>query len=144
MLRVGFVLVLAICIFHASASERSLVSSFNKDTEHSIMLNLALTHREMVDGKVHVRTLRNFHSEGFKIKNSFCWLSHHSFFLFQTNGVSSSQKTLHPLCLLRPASDFFKEENGYVNASVERRTWELFLQTIIGEHPVTTCWGCSG
>lgn len=46
MLRVGFVLVLAICIFHASASERSLVSSFNKDAEHSIMLNLALTHRE--------------------------------------------------------------------------------------------------
>ena len=65
-------------------------------------------------------TLRNFHSEGFKIKNSFCWLSHHSFVLFQTNGVSSSQKTLHPLCLLRPASDFFKEESGYVNASVER------------------------
>lgn len=88
-----------------------------------------------------MRTLRNFHSEGFKIKNSSCWLCHHSFVLFQTIWASSSQKTLHPLCLLRPASDFFKEENGYVNASVERLVGVVDYH---GEHPVTRCWGVLG
>ena len=88
-----------------------------------------------------MRTLRNFHSEGFKIKHSSCWLCHHSFVLFQTIWASSSQKTLHPLCLLRPASDFFKEENGYVNASVERLVGVVDYH---GEHPVTRCWGVLG